>query len=82
MEVVKGVESRWNDLADELVVRSKKSEIKALCHNDTDRMEAVANEYVRYFPTHTWGGIACALKKMELQQQANFITTKYIQGIR
>jgi len=82
MEVLKGVESRWNDLADKLVVRSEISKIETLYHNDTDKMEAVVNEYVRQFPTHTWRRIVRALKRMRLHEQANVITTKYIQGIR
>ena len=82
MEVVKGVERRWKDLADKLVVRSEIAEIETLHRSDVERMKAVANEYVRYLPTRTWGRISRALKKMNLHQRANVVMTKHVQGIR
>ena len=83
MEVVQGVERRWEDLADKLYVQDKKiREIKTLHHAHDDVMEELIMEYVRYTPDHSWERVAKALQWMGLHQQADAVTTKYIQGIR
>ena len=82
MEVVPGVERRWKDLADKLVVRyGKREEIKTLHRTDVVSMEKVLKEYVRYKPNHSWWEVASALQEMGLHQQADIVTTKYIRGI-
>ena len=82
MEVVRGLESRWEDLADKLVVRD--SEIQKIRHlylSDHQRMEALINHYVRHKPTRSWKKVADALERMELPQLAEVVTTKYIRGM-
>ena len=82
MEVVKGLERRWEDLAIKLFVRGKKiTEIKRTDHNDIQRMEAVVDDYVRYYPTRSWGSVARALREMGLHQLGDVVTVKYIRGI-
>ena len=82
MEVVQGVERRWEDLADNLWVRyKKKEEIKTLHLSDVVSMEEVVKDYVKYKPDHSWADIARALQMMGLHQQADTVTTQYIQGI-
>ena len=82
MEVVQGVEGRWEDLANELIVRDeKRAEIKTLHHTDVISMEEVVKEYVKYTPHHSWRHVASALQEMGLHQQADTVTTKYIRGI-
>ena len=82
MEVVKGLERRWKDLADKLRVRYKKrAEIKTTYHNDVHRIEAVVDDYVRYKPDRSWGDVARALQEMGLPQKADAITAKCVRGI-
>ena len=82
MEVVKGLETRWKDLAGELYVRGKKiTEIKNGYHDEIRRMEEVMKEYVRYKPNHSWGHFASALQRIGLQQQSVAVTDKYVRGI-
>ena len=81
MEVVKGVERRWWDLATNLEVRYQKAEnIQSLVHSDIQGMEAVLKEYVNYHPLRTWGNVAEALQLMGLHQQADDVTNKYVRG--
>ena len=82
MEVVKGLERRWEDLADKLRVQyEKRAEIKTAYHNDVQRMEAVVDHYVRYYPLRSWGRVARALQVMGLYQLSDVVTAKYIRGI-
>ena len=82
MEVLQGVERQWEDLADKLNVRlEKRIEIRTLHLSDVVSMEEVVKEYVKYTPDHSWWEVACALQRMGLDQQADTVTTKYIQGI-
>ena len=82
MEVVKGLETRWEDLAGKLVVQYKKiAATKILYHDDIQRMEEVVKEYVGYKPNRSWGHFARALQLLGLQQQAEVVTTKYVRGI-
>ena len=82
MEVVKGQERRWEDLAIELLVRrEKRAEIKTTYHNDVQRMEAVVDHYVRYFPLRSWDHIASALQGMRLYQLSDVVIAKYVRGI-
>ena len=83
MEVVRGVESRWKDLSDELYVRlSEMQTIRLLYRSDHQRMEAVVNHYVRHYPFCSWSKVAHALELMKLRQLAKVVTTKYVRGIR
>ena len=82
MEVVNGLERRWEVLAYTLNVRHKKrAEIKRTDHNDIQRMEAVVDDYVRYYPLRSWGCVASALQWMGLHQLGDVVTAKYIRGI-
>jgi len=76
------VERWWEDLARTLFVRPTKiSEIRSFHLTHVVSMEEVVKEYVKYTPNHSWGGVARALQRMGLHQQADTVTTKYIQGI-
>ena len=82
MEVVKGLETWWKDLAGELCVQDKKiTEIKNGYHDEIQRMEEVMKEYVRYKPNHSWDHFAWALQGMGLSQKADAVTAKYVRGI-
>ena len=82
MEVVKGLETRWKDLAGELRVRyTKRTEIKNSYHDEVRRMEEVMKEYVRYKPTRSWDHFARALQQMGLPQKADAVIAKYMRGI-
>ena len=82
MEVVKGMEKWWEGLADKLRVRyEKRAEIKTTYHNDFQRVEAVVDDYVRYYPLRSWEKVASALQEMGQHQRKAFVTTKYVRGI-
>ena len=82
MEVVQGVERRWEDLADVLNVQDKKmNKIRNLHLSDVVSMKEVVKEYVKYTPDHSWWHVARALHRKGLHQQADTVTTKYIRGI-
>ena len=82
MEVVQGVEGWWKQLAARLGVRRvKMAEIETVHLSDMMSMEEVVKDYVKYKPDHSWADIARALQMMGLHQQADTVTTQYIQGI-
>ena len=82
MEVVRGLEGHWEDLSDELGVRSSEDvKIKRLYQSDHQRMEALINHYVRHYPFHSWKEVASALKDMKLRRLAKVVTTKYVRGM-
>ena len=82
MEVVKGQERRWVDLVLKLGVRYEKTaEIKRTYHNDIQRMEAVVDDYVRYYPRRSWDRVASTLREMGLHQQGDVVIAKYVRGI-
>ena len=82
MEVVNGLERRWEYLAYKLVVRYEKIEgIKTTYHNDFHRMEAVVDDYVRYKPNRSWGDVASALQEMGLPRKADAVIAKHVRGI-
>ena len=82
MEVVKGQETRWENLADAFMVQYEKiTEIKTTYRNDFQRMEAVVDDCVRYFPLCSWGDVARALQDVGLYQPSDVVTAKYIRGI-
>ena len=84
MEVVKGLERQWEDLAGggKLYVPNKKiEEIKSTDHNDIQMMEAVVDHFVRYCPTRSWDRVASTLREMGLHQQGDVVISKYIRGI-
>ena len=85
LSVLSGVEERWEELCEELLVvpsvwRSKRNEIRQLYHSSTDRIGALINFYIAYDPTPSWQLIASALQKMGLQDLADVVTTKYVRG--
>ena len=82
MEVVKGQERRWENLAATLMVRNKKrAEIERTNHNDIQRMEAVVDHYVRYHPLRSWDSVVRELQVIGLYQLSDVVTAKYIRGI-
>ena len=82
MEVVKGVEHHWEDLGMMLgVPRSKREEISGLYHSGHQRMQALADHYTIHHPTRSWNKVATALQEVELHQQADEVTTKYVKGM-
>ena len=82
IQVVNGLERRWEDLAYKLNMRYKKiTEIKRTDHNDIQKMEAVVDDYVRYHPLRSWDRVASALREMRLYQQGDVVIAKYIRGI-
>ena len=82
MEVVRGVENRWDNLSNQLGVRySEIQKIQLLYQSDHQKMEALINHYVRHYPLHSWKGVASALERMDLPQLAEVVTTKYVRGM-
>ena len=81
MEVVRGVEDRWKDLAKNLFVRdSEIQKFRLLYQSDHQRMEALINHYVRHYPLRSWKKVARALEVVQLPQLAEVVTTKYVRG--
>ena len=78
MEVVKEVEHRWWDLGYRLHVPLSK--LKSLYQSDHHGMEAVVDYYVRHHPTPSWKQVARALQLMDLDEQAQLVTTRYVKG--
>ena len=82
MEVVRGVESCWENLSDQLGVRSSEDQkIKRLYQSDHQRLEALIEHYTRHHPSRSWKQVADALEEMELPQLAEVVTTKYVRGM-
>ena len=81
MEVVRGVEDRWEDLGLTFVRYSEKQKIHHLYHSDHQKMEALINHYVRHYPTPSWNRIASVLENMKLRRLAKAVTTKYVRGM-
>ena len=89
MEVVRGVESRWEDLGSNLcsggilggVRDSEMQKIRHLYQSDHQRLEALVKHYVKHCPFHSWKDVSSALEKMQLPQLAEVVTTKYVRGM-
>ena len=82
MEVVRGVEGRWEDLGNELGVRdSEMQKIQRLYQSDHQKMEAIISHYVRHEPSRSWKRVASELERIELPQLAEVVTTKYVRGM-
>ena len=82
MEVVRGVESHWKDLSDELGVRpSEDQKIKHLYQSDHQRLEALIEHYTRCHPSRSWKDVSSALERMNLPQLVEVVTTKYVRGM-
>ena len=82
MEVVRGVESRWEDLSDKLFVRrSEKQNIHRFYQSDHQKMEAIIKHYVKHYPSRSWKDVSSALERMELPQLAEVVNTKYVRGM-
>ena len=85
LSVLSGVEERWEELGERLLVvphvwQSKRNEIRQLHHTSTDRIGALINFYIAYDPTPSWQHISSALQEMGLQDLADVVTTKYVRG--
>ena len=82
MEVVKGVEHRWDELSRGLgMPLSERDEIEYLYHSDHHRMQALADHYTTHHPTPSWKAITGALLEEGLLKQADEVTTKYVKGM-
>ena len=82
MEVVRGVESRWEDLGIYLAVRyPERQKIQRLYQSDHQKMEAIIKHYVRYYPSRSWKDVSSTLERMELPQLAEVVNTKYVRGM-
>ena len=82
MEVVRGVEGRWEDLGKELFVRySERQKIPHLYQSDHQKMEAFIKHYVKHHPSRSWKAVSSALERMNLPQLAEVVTTKYVRGM-
>ena len=82
MEVMRGVEGRWEELGKKIRVRySEMQKIPHLYQSDHQKMEAIIKHYVRYHPSRSWKQVADALEEMELPQLAEVVTTKYVRGM-
>jgi len=82
MEVVKGVEDRWESLGLWLgVPLSKREKISSLYYSDHSRMQVLADHYTTHHPTCSWKAVARALQRMGLHKQADEVTTKYVKGM-
>ena len=83
--VLSGVEERWEELGEELLVvphvwRSKRNEIRRLHHTSTDRIGALSNFYIRYHFAPSWQHIVSALQGMKLPDLADVVTAEYVRG--
>ena len=89
MEVVRGVESRWEDLGSNLcsevisrgVRHSEMEKIRHLYQSDHHKMEAIIKHYVRYYPLRSWKQVASALVRINLPQLVEVVNTKYVRGM-
>ena len=84
MEMVKGVEDHWYDLGDWLGVphsKMRKINSRLYYYSDHRRMHALADHYTTHHPTPSWNNVARVLHWMELHEQADEVTTKYVKGM-
>ena len=81
LSVLSGVEERWEELGEKLLVgRSKVNEIKRVHQSSHRRMGALSNFFIRYYYAPSWQHIASALQQMGLQDLGDVVTTKYVRG--
>ena len=81
LSVLSGVEERWEELGEKLVVgESKRSEIRRNHRSSHQRMRALINFYITYDPTPSWQEISSVLQEMGLHDLADVVTTKYVRG--
>ena len=59
---------------------SDMDEIRQRHRGSTNQMEVLFKFYIRYYPTPSWQHIASALRKIELDDVADVVTTKYVRG--
>ena len=86
MEVVRGVKDRWEDLGRKLCDRwgvppSEVQKIQRHYQSDRQRLEAIIDHYMRYYPLRSWKDVSSALERMKLPQLAEVVTTKYVRGM-
>ena len=81
-EVVRGVESCWENLGNKLGVRhSEMQKIHHLYQNGHQKMEDIIKHYMGNPPSCSWERIISALERMKLPQLAEVVTTKYVRGM-
>ena len=92
MEMVKVVEHRWEDLGEELGVRTiyvadddddylLRRRLIGVDGEEIRGMADVVDEYVRRYPTPSWKHVCTVLQRMELDKLADEVTTKYVRGM-
>ena len=80
LSLLSGVEERWEELGEVLVVpQFKMDEIRRL-HSSHQSMRVLFNFYIRHDPTPSWEEIASTLQGMGLHDLADVVTTKYVRG--
>ena len=72
MEAVKEVDHRWRELGHKLDLSVNIIELHG--------MGDVVDEYVRHYPTPSWKEVATVLQRMNLDELADEVTTKYVRG--
>ena len=82
MEVMRGVEGRWEELGKKIRVRySEMQKIQRLYQSDHQKMEAIIKHYVKHCPFRSWKDVSSALERMNLPQLAEVVNTKYVRGM-
>ena len=86
MEVVKAVEHHWKDLGCKLGLRTEERQLIGevligVGGEEIHGMADVVEEYVRHYPTPSWKQFGTVLQRMELDQLADEVTTKYVRGM-
>ena len=83
MEVMKDQEERWDSLGDLLgVEKRERDRIGYLYQSDPhQKMRAILDHYVRHNRRASWKRLATALKRMGLDNLADFVTANHVRGI-
>ena len=80
MEVVMEVQCRWRNLGVSFGVRWV-DQINWIYRSNQQRLEAVIDDYVKFYPTPSWKRVARALHEMKRHDLADEVTTKYVRGM-
>lgn len=83
MEVMEDQEERWDSLGDLLgVEKRERDRIGYLYQSDPhQKMRAILDHYVRHNRRASWKQLATALKRMGLDNLADFVTANHVRGI-
>ena len=85
LSVLSGVEERWEELGENLLLYtrvwlSRRDEIRRLHRGSSNQMEALINFFIRYHYAPSWQRISSALQEIGLRDLADVVTTKYVRG--